>query len=114
MAFKKPIEIEIAGIQADQTHIQNQMSGFGEQIQGLQEEINRCESEIEDLVNRKRKKFVDTKKLERQANEFVTGWCRYVAQRKTELPETISAQVLDIQQLAERTLQDYVASLQNS
>ena len=114
VAFKKPIEIEIAGIQMDQTHLQNQMSGFSEQIQGLQEEINRCESEIEDLVNRRRKKFVDIKKLERQANEFVTGWCRYVAQRKTELPETISAQVSDIQELAERTLQDYVASLQNT
>lgn len=106
LTFKRPLEVELSGLQTDRNHMQEQIQDLSGQIESFQREINRCESEIEDLVNRKRN-LVDMKKLEAQANEFVTGWCRYVAQTKTDLPDDIPNQIREIQQLAQSTLDTY-------
>ena len=111
LAFKKPIEVEIAGLQTEHKRVQDQKQNLDEQIESLQREINGCESEIEDLVNHKHKKALDIRKLEAQAHEFVTGWCKYISQSKTHLPDTISNQITDVQRLAQDTLQSYIASL---
>ena len=111
LAFRKPIEIEIAGLQTDRERLQAQKENLDEQIEGLQREINSCESEIEDLVNRKHKKALDRKKLEAQAHEFVSGWCDYILQSKTELPDTISNKITEVQDLRKDTLTSYIASL---
>ncbi len=52
------------------------------------------------------------KKLEAHANEFVSGWCRYVAQRRTELSDDVSTQIRHIQHFANETLEEFKASLQ--
>ena len=111
MTFKRPLEIERSGLQTARARIQEQIQGLSGQIESFQGEINRCESEIEALVNRKRN-LVDIRKLEAQANEFVTGWCRYVAQ-STDGPPDVS-QIKEIQQLAQRTLQDYTTQFRNA
>lgn len=111
LAFKKPIEVEIAGLQTEHKRVQDQKQNLDEQIESLQREINGCESEIEDLVSHKHKKALDIRKLEAQAHEFVTGWCKYISQSKTHLPDTISNQITDVQHLAQDTLQFYIASL---
>ena len=111
LAFKKPIEVEIAGLQTERERVQDQKQNLDEQIESLQREINECESEIENLVSHKHKKALDIKKLEAQAHEFVTGWCKYISQSKTHLPDTISNQITDVQHLAQDTLQSYIASL---
>lgn len=115
LAFKKPIETEIAGLQTDRAHMEKQIRDLGDQIESFQREINRCETELEELVKRRRKKFVDIKKLEAQAHEFIAGWCRYISQRKTEeSPNEIATQISDIQQLAQSMLDSYIRSLQNT
>lgn len=115
LAFKKPIEAEIAALQTDRTHLQNQIRDLGDQIESFQREVNRCETELEELVTRRRRKFVDIKKLEAQAHEFITGWCRYISQRKTaETSHTIADQISEVQQLAQNTLKSYIASIQNT
>ena len=111
LTFKKPIEVEIAGLQTERERVQDQKQNLDEQIESLQREINECESEIEDLVNRKHKKALDITKLEAQAHEFISGWCDYILQSKTHLPDTISNQITDVQHLAQDTLQSYIASL---
>ena len=111
LSFKKPVEIEIAGLQTERERMQDQIQNLDEQIESFQREINGCESEIEDLVNRKHKKALDITKLEAQAHEFISGWCDYILQSKTHLPDTISNQITDVQHLAQDTLQSYIASL---
>lgn len=111
LAFKKPVEVEIAGLQTERERVQDQIQNLDEQIESFQREINGCESEIEDLVNRKHKKALDITKLEAQAHEFISGWCDYILQSKTHLPDTISNQITDVQHLAQDTLQSYIASL---
>ena len=111
LAFRKPIEVEIAGLQTERERVQTQIQNLNAQIEALQREINGCESEIEDLVNRKHKKALDITKLEAQAHEFVTGWCDYILQSQTHLPDTIPNQITDVQDLAQDTIQSYIASL---
>ena len=103
--------MEIARLNAEKETLQNQITELNEQVESIQKEINQCESEIEDLLKDQRKKVIDVKKLEAQAHEFVSGWCRYVAQSKTELPADVTTQIKDIQHLAHETLETYKASL---
>ena len=110
-AHKHPIQIEIARLNTEKETLQNQIIELNEQVKSIQKEINQCESEIEDLLKDQRKKVIDVKKLEAQTHEFVSGWCRYVAQSKTELPTDVATQIKDIQHLAHETLETYKASL---
>ena len=104
LTFRKPLEVELSGLQVDRQSAQEQIQELRGQIESFQSEINRCETEIENLVNRKRN-LIDIRKLEAQANEFVTGWCRYVAQSKDVLPD--ANEIERIQQLAQQTLREY-------
>ncbi len=110
-SHKHPIQVEISRLNAAKEHLQNQINELNEQVESIQKEINRCESEIEDLLKDQRKKVIDVKKLEAQAHEFVTGWCRYVAQSNTVLSADVASQVKDIQHLAHETLETYKTSL---
>jgi chromosome segregation ATPase len=110
-AHKHPIQVEIARLNTEKENLQNQITELNEQVESIQKEINQCEAEIETLLKRQRERVIDVKKLEAQANEFVSGWCRYVAQSKTELPADVGTQIKDIQSLAHETLETYKASL---
>ena len=111
LAFRKPIEVEIAGLQIERERVPDQIQNLDAQIEAFQREINGCESEIEDLVNRRDKKTLDIRKLEAQVHEFVTGWCDYILQSKRHLPDTTPNQIAEVQHLAQDTLQSYIASL---
>ena len=111
LTFKRPLEVELSGLQTDRERKQEQIQDLSGQIESFQREINGCESEIEVLVNRKRN-LVDIRKLEAQANEFVTGWCRYIAQSKDALPD--ASQIERIQQLAQQTLREYTDQFRNA
>ena len=108
---KHPIQVEITRLNTEKENRQSQINEFNEQVDSIQQEINQCEAEIKGKIDRQHKKVIDVKKLEAQANEFVTGWCRYVAQSKTELPADVATQIKDIQHLASETLETYKASL---
>ena len=109
--YKHPIQVEIAHLNAEKENLQSQINELNEQVDSIQQEINQCETEIEASLKRQRERVIDVKKLEAQANEFVSGWCRYVAQSKTELPADVGTQIKDIQSLAHETLETYKASL---
>ncbi len=113
-AFEKPIEIQIAGLNTKREVLQKQITEFADQVESFQREINRCETEIESLLDRQRKKLVDIKKLEKQASEFVTGWCRYIAQRNARIPDDITQQIGNIQVLANQTLESYIESIKGT
>lgn len=106
-----PIQVEIARLNTEKENLQNQINELNEQIDSIQQEINQCETEIEASLKRQRERVIDVKKLEAQASEFVSGWCRYVAQSETELPADVATQIKDIQHLKTETLEAYKASL---
>jgi len=110
--YRHPIEVQIAGLDAEIQSIQDEIQLLNEQVDSLQMEIDRCESEIEAHLKGQRERVIDIKKMEAQANEFVTGWCRYVAQCSTDLqPQEISNQITEIQELAKQTLENFKTTL---
>ena len=109
--FKHPIRVKIARLNAEKEGLQSRIDKLNEQVESLQREINQCETEIEASLKRQRVRVVDLKKLEAQASEFISGWCRYITQNKTDLPDGISAQIKDVQDLKDHTLETYKASL---
>ena len=108
---KQEIRVKIARLNTEKGNLQSQINDLNEQVESFQKEINQCETEIESLLKRQRSKVIDLKKLEANANEFVSGWCRYVAQSRNELPADVTSQIKDIQSLANETLETYKASL---
>ena len=109
--FKHPIKVKIARLNTEKEGLQSKIDQLNEQVESFQREINQCETEIEALLKRQHVRVIDLKKLEAQASEFVSGWCRYVAQSKTNLPDGVSAQIKDVHDLANDTLEAYKASL---
>ena len=110
--YRHPIETQIAGLDAEIQSIQDEIQLLNEQVDSLQMEIDRCESEIGTHLKGQRERVIDIKKMEAQANEFVTGWCRYVAQCRTDLqPQEVSSQIIEIQELAKQTLEDFKTTL---
>lgn len=106
--YQHPIETQIAGLDAEIQSIQDEIQLFNEQVDSLQMEIDRCESEISNHLKGQRNRVIDINKMEAQVHEFVTGWCRYVAQCRTDLqPQEISSQIIEIQELAKQTLEDF-------
>ena len=110
--YRHPIETQIAGLDAESQSIQNEIQLLNEQVDSLQMEIDRCESEIGTHLKGQRERVIDIKKMEAQTNEFVTGWCRYVAQCRTDLePQEVSRQIIEIQELAKQTLENFKTTL---
>lgn len=106
--YQHPIEIQIASLNTEIQNLEDQLQLLNEQVDSFQMEIDRCESEIDAHLKGQRERVIDLKKMEAQANEFVTGWCRYVAQRRTDLqPQEISSQITEIQELAKQTLENF-------
>ena len=109
---KHPISVEIAEVETEKETLQSRIDECNEQVESLQREINQCQAEIQNLLKRESERVIDIKKLESQANQFISGWCRYVAQSKTDLPADTANQIKEIQNLATETLEAYKTSLQ--
>ena len=110
--YRHPIETQIAGLDTEIQSIQDEIQLLNEQVDSLQMEIDRCEAEISTHLKGQRERVLDIKKMEAQANEFVTGWCRYVAQCRTDLqPQEVSSQIIEIQELAKQTLENFKTTL---
>lgn len=109
--YKHPIEVEIARLETEKGNLQSQIKEANEQVESLQREINDCETEIDTLSKSTSKQLIDIKKLEAYANEFVSGWIRYVTQQKTELSDDLLIQIENIQDLKTEILKALKASL---
>ena len=108
---KQKMQVKIARLNTQKERMQSQINDLNEQVDSLQKEINQCETEIESLLRRQRSKGIDLKKLEANAHEFVTGWCKYVTQSRNELPTDVANQIKEIQALANDTIETYKATL---
>lgn len=108
---KHPLDVKITRLNTEKENLQGFLDERNAQVDALQREINQCEPKIEALSDRVSKQIIDIKKLEAQAYEFVSGWCRYVAQSKTELPDDVSTHIRHVQHFANETLETFKAAL---
>ena len=108
---KHPIDVKIARLNTEKGNLQGLLDERNAQVEALQREINQCEPKIDALSDKASKQIIDVKKLEAQANEFVSGWCRYVAQSKTELTDDVSTHIRHVQHFANEALEAFKAAL---
>ena len=110
--YRHPIETQIAALETEIQSIQDQIQLLNEQVDSFQMEIDRCESEIKTHLEGQRRRKLDINKMEAQANEFVTGWCQYITNLRTDLTQQeISNTIVEIQELAKQTLDNFKVTL---
>ena len=109
--YKHPIRTEIAELNTEKVNLQSQIDELNEQVKSFQKEIDLCETNIDALSKRQHKRVIDIKKMEAHVYEFVSGWCRYIAQRKNDLPADANKQIEDIQNLTQETLLPFKKTL---
>ena len=113
-ANRHPLQIQIGRIETEKATQTKEIAAISEIVVNIQEEVDRCQTEIEqleDLLKRPEVNPVNTKRMEAHVKEFVSGWCRFVAWQKTELTDEVAEQIKNIQQIAQDTLDNYKSTI---
>ena len=108
---KRPIELEIVGLNTEIARLRPQIDALNEQLESLESKMNQSETEIEALLKQQDKRVMDARRLEARTHEFITGWCRYLTQHRTELPANVGDQIADLQQIGNEIIKAYMASI---
>ena len=103
--------MEIDRISTERENKEKETEALGKVIDRIQSEIEGHQAKIDELLKLPERKSIDLRKMEKHVDEFVTGWCKFIAQRQTELPDDLSTQIKGIREVAQQTLKDYKSTL---
>lgn len=104
-------ESQIGSIEIDRKFLGRKIDESKSRLNDIRERINRVESEIKELSARDGKFFVVNRKtIESKINEFLNGWCRFVAHNENGDAD-ISVTIQRIRDVAAKTLDEYYAGL---
>ncbi len=110
-------EREVAVAEKENEHLQSDLQRLRTQSTGLQEKIERIQAQIHELWANRYSRVVDRNKIEKQIQEFLSGWCRFVAHNEDDDPDenggNVSAQIKKIEAVAYETLNQYYAVLRD-
>ena len=112
-AERTPIEAKVAVLKAEMENLQNEMDQLNEQIKGVQQEIDQNQAKIDELSTLQNRRFVNRSKMESQINQFLNGWCRFVAHSEDGTSD-VSVRIDEIKQVAYETLDQYYEGLQGA
>ena len=107
---KLPLNIQLAVLKTEMENLQDEINQFKERRNTVQQEIQKRQTKIDALKERRRIKLVDLNKIEWQVSQFVSGWCRYIAHSKTETDDA-SAKIERVRQVKNDTLAQYFETL---
>ena len=113
-AHRYPIQVETDRIRVERDNKEKEVNALGEVTDHIQSEMEKHQAKIDELreaLKRPEQKSIDLRKMEKHVNDFVSGWCRFVAQRKTVLPDDLQRQIGDIRASAQKTLTEYKSTL---
>ena len=111
-AAKMPIETQISVLKAEMENLQNEIDQLNSKNTAIQQAIEKIDVKIEACL-RQDKRVVDEKKIESQVNQFLNGWCRFVAHSGNGTTDTdVSPQIVKVMQVADKTLNQYYEGLQ--
>ena len=106
-AVKTPLETQIVVLKTEMDNLQteiNQLKNNKEAV--IQQKIEKADAEITKLSSQRNKRVVNRNKMESQVNQFLNGWCRFVAHSGNGISDELS-QIDRIKQVAKDTLDDY-------
>jgi predicted nucleic acid-binding Zn-ribbon protein len=105
-------EKKIAVLKAEMENLQSDIDQLNEKVKGIQQKIDQGQAKIEELSTLRNRRFLNRNKMESQVNQFLNGWCRFVAHSEDRTTD-VSAQIDRIKQVACETLNSYYEGLQN-
>ena len=104
--FKTPIETQVVVLKVEMDNLQNEINQLRSKDTDIQQRIENAQAKIVELSNQRSKRVVNRNKMESQINQFLNGWCRFVAHSGNGAFE-VSPQIDRIKQVATDTLDRY-------
>lgn len=105
-AVRTPIDSQIAILNVQTDNLENEIEQFKSRDANLQQKIDKTRSKIEELFGNFNKRVVNRNKMESQVNQFLNGWCRFVAHSGDDASE-VSDAIDRVKQVANDTLDLY-------
>ena len=105
-AVKTPIETQIVVLKVEMDNLQNEINQLHSKDTDIQQKIENAQTKIVELSNQRSKRVVNRHKIESQINQFLNGWCRFVAHSGNGASEA-SPQIDRIKRVATDTLDRY-------
>ncbi len=105
-AIRTPIETQIVVLKAEMENAQGEIEKLTNRSKAIQQKIEKVQTEIQELFRHRNKRVVNRNKMELQINQFLNGWCRFVAHSGDGISD-VSAEIDRIKQVAKETLDYY-------
>ena len=105
-SVKTPIEIQIVVLKVEMDNLQSEINQLDNKDTIVQQKIEEAQAKIVELSSQQNKRVVNRSKMESQINQFLNGWCRFVAHSGNGVSDTPS-QIDRIKQIAKDTLDHY-------
>ena len=105
-SVRTPIETRIVVLKAEMENLQGEIEQLNNADKVLQQEIDRTRAEIQEQSSLRNRRVINRNKMESQINQFLNGWCRFVAHSEDGTSE-VAPQIDRIKQVAKDTLDHY-------
>lgn len=105
-ALKTPIETQIVVLKVEIANLQSEINKLDARNTTLQQEIEEANAKIAELSSQRNKRAVNRNKMESQVNQFLNGWCRFVAHSEDGTSD-VSIRIDRIKQISKDTLDTY-------
>lgn len=109
-AVKTPIETQIVVLKVEMDNLQSEIDKLDARNTTLQQEIEEADAKMAELSSQRNKRVVNRNKMESQVNQFLNGWCRFVAHSENGVSD-ISTRIDRIKQISKDTLDHYYRAI---
>lgn len=105
-SVRTPIDSQVAVLKTEMENSQNELDQFYERYTTIQKRIDTIQTKIEELTSQRNRRVINRSKMESQVNQFLAGWCRFVAHSEDGTSD-VSTQIEEIRQVTQETLDQY-------
>ena len=103
---KTPIETQVVVLKTEMDNLQSEINQLDNRNTTMQQKIEGTDVNIAELSSQRNKRVVNRNKMESQVNQFLNGWCRFVAHSENGTSDVFT-QIDRIKQVANDTLDYY-------
>ena len=109
-AVKTPIETQVVVLKVEMDNLQGNIDQLADRNTVLHQKIEEADTKIAELSSQRNKRVVNRNKMESQVNQFLNGWCRFVAHSENGVSD-ISTRIDRIKQISKDTLDHYYRAM---
>lgn len=109
-AVKTPIETQVVVLKVEMENLRSDIDQLADRNTALHQKIEEADTKITELSSQRNKRVVNRNKMESQVNQFLNGWCRFVAHSENGGSD-ISTRIDRIKQISKDTLDHYYRAM---